>query len=654
MVVLVVAGLTLPAGGALAATALPPSFTPSCPTENASAESYGGVRICSGAVESFDGAILDVDLTQPMHDTGRSHPLIVMLHGFGNDKHEWESTTDEGDGADKYHWNNRWLAKHGYYVLTYTARGFSDDGADEDANQSPTPPTPPTGSEQPNPARGTINLKSRDFEVRDTQWLAALVADAYTEVDPNRVAVTGGSYGGIESWLQASQATWTFPNEQTNGDLPVLSLQVAVPKYPSTDLAYSLAPNGHGGGPTSADIYESSQGHPDSDTGDGYPIGVPKESYIDGLFGLGGTKGSFETGTTTDFPPCTYGDCEGNHSIPLWRGRVLGGDPTTPEDTQLRQIRRGLTEFRGAYYQDEGWLPQSEGRKVAVFSIQGWTDDLFPALESFRVFKYLKRLDPRWPVEVAVADVGHSRAQNKPETWHRLNSQAFQWLQSNINGSHEQRTTVSSEPTVCDDTAPAQRLTGTTPEGLANGALEVQYPGGATTNPAATVLDPNGEATDAIAGPLVQPGERCRHSAGPAIGGYTAYSLPLTNTRTFVGLGSVTGPYEFTGTSATLNARLFDAAPDGTELLMTRGTYRLENPGPDPDPPEGVLELPFYGNHWRLLPGHRIRLDLTQIDIPTYHPSHLPSTISFERGVTLTLPTREAGESTLAASPLGG
>ena len=80
----------------------------------------------------------------------------------------------------------------------------------------------------------------------------------------------------------------------------------------------------------------------------------------------------------------------------------------------IRQIRRGLTEFRGAYYQDEGWSQQRDGRKVAVFSIQGWTDDLFPAVESFRMFKYLKRLDPRWPVELALADVGHSRAQNKP------------------------------------------------------------------------------------------------------------------------------------------------------------------------------------------------------------------------------------------------
>ena len=673
---LTLAALVLPAAGAVAAE-LPAGFTPSCPTENPNTgESYGGVRICSGDVPSFDGSKLDVDLTQPMNNTGRSHPLIITLHGFGNDKHEWESTTDEGDGADKYHWNNRWFAKHGYYVLSYTARGFSDDGPSRADNQSPTPGDP-TGSIDP-ANRGFIHLKSRDYEVRDTQWLAALVAEAYPDVDPSRVAVTGGSYGGIESWTQASQPTWTFPNEWTKGELPILQLQVAIPKYPSTDLAYSLVPNGHGGGPSGTDLYESSQGRPNSDTGDGRPIGTPKESYIAGLYALGTTKGVFEPGTSLDPPfPCTYeNNCEGSHPISAWKARVDAGDPfdncpdapSTPgsgdpadcvngEDPVIRQARRGLTEFRAGYYQDEGWAAQVDRRKVAVFSIQGWTDDLFTAVESFRMFKYLKRLDPRWPVEVAMADVGHSRAQNKPATWRRLNAQAFQWLQANINGSHEQQTTVSSEPTICaDDGEPdnaldaARRLTATTPEGLANGSLEVQYPPGAT-NSHSGVADPNGPATDAIVAPVIRPGEQCRQSAGPLPAPlpagvlYTAYSPPLPSNRTYVGLGSVTVPYELVGvpaTAATLDARLFDRAPDGTELLMTRGTYRL-----NPVVPSGVLELPFYGNHWQLRPGHKIRLDLTQADFPTYRPSNVPSSIVFKDGVTLNLPTRQAGTTVL-------
>ena len=667
--VLATAALMLSTGSAWAAE-LPDAFTPVCPTENPGGESYGGVRICSGDVPSFDQAKMDVDLTQPMQNTGTRHPLIIMLHGFGNDKHEWESTNDEGDGADKYHWNNHWFAKHGYYVLAYTARGFSDDGPSEDHE----PPTPgePSGSEDP-AHRGYIQLKSRDYEIKDTQWLAALVAEAYPDVDPNRVAITGGSYGGIESWTQASQATWTFPYEQSGHELPVLNLQVAVPKYPSTDLSYSLVPNGHGGGPSGTDIYESSQGHPDSDTGDGNPIGTPKASYIAGLYLLGTEKGMFEPGTSDDPPfPCTYGQCEGRHPITAWNARVDAGDPfdscpvlppslppvapgdcVNGEDPVIRQARRGLTEFRAAYYQDEGWTDQTSGREVAVYSIQGWTDDLFPAVESFRMFKYLKRLDPMWPVEVAMADIGHSRAQNKPETWHRLNAQAFEWLQSQINGSHEQRTTVSSEPTICPNDgepdnalAAAERVTASTPEALSNGVLQFHYPPGGTSSPLGAA-DPNGPETDAIAEPIVHPGDPCRHSAGepppePVV--YSHDSPPLPSARTYVGLGSVTVDYDFVGvppTTATLDARLFDRAPDGTELLMTRGTYRIH-----PIAPFGTLELPFYGNHWQLRPGHVIRLDLTQADVPTYRQSNVPSALAFT-DVFLKLPTRQAGTLTL-------
>ena len=79
------------------------------------------------------------------------------------------------------------------------------------------------------------------------------------------------------------------------------------------------------------------------------------------------------------------------------------------------------------------------------------------------MFKYLKRLDPQWPVELALGDVGHSRAQNKPATWKRLNARAFVWLQSHIGGSHEQDTGVFSEATVCGTDRPATAR-GSTPE----------------------------------------------------------------------------------------------------------------------------------------------------------------------------------------------
>jgi predicted acyl esterase len=616
------------------ATTLPEAFTGACPN-------YGDMQVCSGSVPSFDGSKLDVDLTLPLRDTGQRHPLIVMLHGFGNNKHEWESTSDEGDGADKFRWNSHWFAKHGYYVLTYTARGFRDDGPTGD--YQPNTPGDPSGSVQP--PNGTIKVKSRDFEVRDTQWLAALVAATFPDVQPDAVAVTGGSYGGGESWTQASQAQWTFPHS-LDPTLPVLDLQVAVAKYPWTDLAYSLAPNGHGGGPSRQDIYESSQTWPENDTGGGTPatgnpLGVPKASYIGGLFALGTEKGVFDP------------------QIDAWNARISGlGDPYPDGDPVLQDAAVGLTELRSAYYQDEGFTAQVGRREVAVFSISGWTDDLFEAVESFRQFKYLKRLDPLWPVEVRVADIGHSRAQNKPATWKRLNAQAFGFLQSQIGGSHRRQTTVASEPTVCESEADqsggdaARRLTATTPEGLAAGRLTVTYAGGDHTLASPLgALDPNGPATDPVFGESATPGEACRTSTQPASGGYTGVSEPLPRPATYIGLGEVDVTYDMTPAvgQAQLDARVWDVPPTGPAYLVTRGTFRIDSLN-GYDPGAGSLRLPLYGNHWDLAPGHRIRLDLTQVDAPALRPNNQPSSIVYGTP-KLELPTREARSDELAGTP---
>jgi hypothetical protein len=295
---------------------------------------------------------------------------------------------------------------------------------------------------------------------------------------------------------------------------------------------------------------------------------------------------------------------------------------------------------------------------VAVFSISGWTDDLFEAVESFRQFKYLKRLDARWPVEVRVADIGHSRAQNKPATWRRLNAQAFGFLQSQIVGSHRQETTVASEPTICASEpdqpgdAAAQQLTATTPEGLSAGRLTVTYGGGdhVLASPLGG-LDPNGPATDPVFGESATPTSDCRTSPGPAFGGYTGVSEPLTHATTYVGLGEVDVSYTVSPpvTQAQLDARLWDVPRSGPAYLITRGTFRIDSLN-GYDPPTGALRLPLYGNHWNLAPGHRIRLDLTQVDAPALRPNDQASSIAYGTP-KLVLPTREAGTDTLAGTP---
>ncbi|MDQ3319101.1 MAG: CocE/NonD family hydrolase, partial [Actinomycetota bacterium] len=106
------------------AAAAPQPFGHECRPEN-------GVRFCpaemlADRVPSFDGAPLDVDVTLPRAGNG-PFPTVVMMHGYGGNKADFEESSPEGDSPDNdttYHWNNNFFAKQGYAVLNYSARGF--------------------------------------------------------------------------------------------------------------------------------------------------------------------------------------------------------------------------------------------------------------------------------------------------------------------------------------------------------------------------------------------------------------------------------------------------------------------------------------------------------------------------------------------------
>src|SRR5712691_12173119 len=72
-----------------------------CPlglTVSSTQDPPGGVKfvICSGRIPSFDGTPLDADLSLPVHQS-KPMALMVMLHGWGNDKTEWEKSSLKGD-----------------------------------------------------------------------------------------------------------------------------------------------------------------------------------------------------------------------------------------------------------------------------------------------------------------------------------------------------------------------------------------------------------------------------------------------------------------------------------------------------------------------------------------------------------------------------
>ena len=162
--------------------------------------------------------------------------------------------------------------------------------------------------------------------------------------------------------------------------------------------------------------------------------------------------------------------------------------------------------------------------------------------------------------------------------------------------------------------------------------------------------DPDNLQTDPVVG-FETGASGCRKSLTPAAfpdatARYTGYSVALDRSRIFVGLGHVDLTYTLLGaTTATLNARVWDVAPDGTALLMTRGTYRIDTPAYNTV--KQTIQLPLFGNQWTLEPGHRIRLDLTQVDYPTFLPSNSAGAILTFPDAQLVLPTSEAGDTAI-------
>src|SRR3989442_4353367 len=146
-----------------------------------------GVQFCQGGlanrVESWDGVPLDANVTIPPATMDGPFPLIVDIHGWGLAK----TPNPEQQALD------------GYIVLSYTARGFYFSCGLPASRASDPSLTDPDACTH----RGWIRLADARYEARDTQYLASLLADEGLVI-PDKVGVTGFSYGGGQSMILAA------------------------------------------------------------------------------------------------------------------------------------------------------------------------------------------------------------------------------------------------------------------------------------------------------------------------------------------------------------------------------------------------------------------------------------------------------------------
>lgn len=546
---------------------------------------------CSGEIPSFDGLGLDTDVSIPV-GVKQASPTLVMLHGWSQDKRYWEAGTVAGDGANTWHWNNVWFVSKGWVVVNYTARGFQESCGitDQDANCTP---------------NGYTHLADRRFEVRDTQLLLGRLVDAGI-ADPKQLASTGDSYGGGQSWLLATSLPWQSP------DGVPLQLAAAVPKYGWTDLLDSLAPNGR-----ATPAVDQPANHET-------PYGIAKESYATGLWAVGRA----EANGRYDENPADFGT-----NLDEQLQRVQQGEPYDPSTDPALQATVESYRYRSAFDATDYLAALQAGtvRPVPLFSIQGWTDPLFPAVQTLQMFRKLTAADPSYPIQMVFGDVGHSNAQNPAWQWQPINTLAYRFLQAHVLGAKGLAPTSQaySFETECGGTAQPAPVAGQWDSLAGSRVVLTSAVPAATTSVDANAAD--GGASDPIANSGCLTENALTTDPGAAY-----YSFPAAGEH-LLGLPTVALPYTLAGADATVALKLWDQKPDGSKTLVSRGDYRLSTAAGDPA--AGVLETHLYGNDWVFPAGDTIVLQVTQADAPYLRPDNLPSAIAWS-GVTLDLPTR--------------
>jgi dienelactone hydrolase len=571
-----------------------------------------GTRVCHGdfsssggadlRLKSFDGTPLAFYVTlpaKPASGTDGSYPLIALSHGWDEPTSGPEDTQYFGPTAD------RW-ARDGYAVLQLVARGFGDSCGSAASRMAD-----PAGC-----ADGFIRLDDERYEARDVQYAIGLLVDEGI-ADPNRIGVSGESYGGGVSLELAtlndrvmnadgSLSPWRSP------DGTPLHIAAAAPVIPWSDLVYSLLPNGR-----TLDTQITSK------TADLQPLGIEKLSFVSGLFAEGQAGGYYS-------PP----GVDEQADLPAWYASINAGEPyNTPED---QSIATQIAQFHSPYYLLDGAYGTAQAPPAPLLIANGFTDDLFPVDEAVRYYNLEHALYPHDPIALLDGDFGHMRAQNKPGDKALVKSAIEAFFDHYVKGAAPQPPLGA--------TATIETCPGSVPSGgpyhassfaaLAPGV--VSY----SSNPAQTVLSSGGDPAASKAFDPVAGGGACASASASDQGsGVATYRLPAATGEGYTLLGAplITARLSATGSFPQLDAWLLDVNPKtGTETLVARGLYRL-----DPSNPDGVQTFQLHPGAWHFAAGHIPELELLGQDPPYARPSNGSFQITVSN-LQLTLPVHEA------------
>ena len=549
----------LPAGASAAAK---PFGALDCPEQE-------GVRFCQGKVETWDGVPIDLNVTLPPNGDG-PFPLMILSHGWGGSK---MGLTGNPSSASKP-WADR-----GFAVLAITSRGFNGSCGT------------PQNRLHPGCVQGWIKLDDTRYEIRDVQYLSGLLVDDGL-VDPQRIGVHGGSYGGGVSYALAmlrdrimdtdgTYKPWTSPNGTP------MRLAASAPFIPWSDLVYSLTPNGR--------FLDYVMPRPDDSR---TPAGVEKQSFVAGLYALGNTSGFYA-------PP----GADSQADLTSWYARINAGEPYDDEP-----VVKGIADQIYDFHSSIAILRDRE--PAPVFAASGWTDDLFPPDEALRMRNVFAAEFPSVPFAMMFLDAGHQRGAGKPPDMDRYRAHVVEWMERYVKGDSSVQVLEGVE-TLTQTCPSGDDVPSGGPFRAASWAAlhpgEVRFTEATEKSFTSAGGDPTvSRAIDPIGGG----GDPCAKTSGADESGTANYRLPPAagDGYTLMGAPAVVADIEATGAFPQVNARLWDVAPDGTQTLVARTVYRPDASG------RQVFQL--HANGWHFAAEHVAKLQLLGRDAPYARPSN--------------------------------
>jgi predicted acyl esterase len=561
-----------------------------------------GVQFCEGdpgaRVESWDGVPLDVNVTLPPPDRDAPFPLIVDLHGWGLAKTPGPQVA-------------RALA--GYVVVSYTARGFGQSCGSAAARAT----DPALSDPDVCVKRGWTRLADARYEARDTQHLAGLLVDEGL-VLPQRIGVTGVSYGGGQSMILAALhdrvmlpdgtlMPWKSPGGRD------MAIAAAAPLIPWSDLAQALTPNGRPLDYVAGGSY-------------GRRAGVQKKSWEDLLYTVGAANYYAPPGADPDA------------DLPAWHARIAQGEPYDG-DPLLEHALEQLTRFHSAYYIDDGVPP------APLFIYNSWVDDLFPGDEALRFWRKTVALHPDAEIALQLAaGFGHPRASLADlGSVLRVGQRIDEFFARHLKGEP-----VAPPPAFetytqsCDGSAPRGPFVAATWDALRPG--EVRFTDGTPRTITATgASEEVAKQLDPVAGGPCRavpadddPGAATWRLPAATGAGYTLMGAPTIIARALIPHGSF----------AQVVGRLWDVAPDGTQTLVTHGIYRPQTVD------HGYQVFQLHPNGWHFAAGDVPKLELVGQSPPYGRPAGGTYWISVDRlELRLSVVESPDGDQVLAPAP---